>query len=448
MMKKAALATFGTLGDLYPFIAIAHALAARGIEPTIVTSDMHRDAVEREGLRFARLRPNDTDIIAALGMAHRGAVEAMGKNPHFILDEVYMRFLRETYEDVLSAASQADIVFTHSLLVGAAQAVERLGLPCARVALAPVHLQSAASPPKTPGAPYLLFRRGFAVTSYNRLVRRVVRLVTDRRMGKLRAFRAAMGLPPTGEDFFLDFGRANTADAVFGLFSPLFSPVQPDHPKNLIVPGFPFHTSRDPERNALDGALDAFLRAGEPPVVFTLGSFAPEVSGDFYDRSLRASRALGRRAVLLAGEKDAARLTPLVTSREHVCARAPHSLLFPRAQCIVHHGGIGTTAEALRAGKPQIVVPFFGDQPDQAMRVVRLHLGLSLPLARYDERSATSALRKLLDGDYARNAERFSALIAGEPGVAAVADWAAGLLRDRAAGAPSFPRKRESRPSL
>jgi UDP:flavonoid glycosyltransferase YjiC (YdhE family) len=266
--------------------------------------------------------------------------------------------------------------------------------------------------------------------TYNRLVRSVVRLVTNMRMRKLGTFRSEVGLPPTREDFFLDFGRANTAEAIFGLFSPRFCPVQPDHPKNLVVPGFPFYRSRDPERSILEIGLDAFVAAGEPPIVFTLGSFAVEASDGFFDQSLRAARALGKRAVLLTGEKDAERLRPVITEEEYVCARAPHSLLFRSALCVVHHGGIGTTAEALRAGKPQIVVPFFGDQPDHAMRVMRLGIGLSVSPAKYDEQHSTDALRKLLTGDYRKEADRLAALIATERGVEEVADWASSILQN------------------
>ena len=242
-----------------------------------------------------------------------------------------MRFLHETFEDVMRAAAGTDVLFTHSLLVGASQAAQALRVPAARVALAPLHLQSATSPPLTPGAPYRIEPRGRGAVFYNRLVRRIVRGVTQARMGRLRRFRDAVGLPPTREDFFLDFGRANTADAIFGLFSPHFAPAQPDHPENLIVTGFPYHRSRDPERRALDPLLERFLGGGEAPIVFTRGSFAPEVSGDFYDRSIHAARNLGRRAVLLAGVRDAVRLASLVSDREFVCARAPHGLLFPRA---------------------------------------------------------------------------------------------------------------------
>ena len=368
-----------------------------------------------------------------MGTDVRGAYVSMLANPHFILDEIYMRFLAETFEDVRTAGSGADLILTHSLLVGATQAAELLGLPSARVALAPLHLQSAAAPPVTPGAPYCLSASGCGATTYNRVVRSVVRLVTNRRMAKLRAFRAEIGLPATREDFFLDFGRANSADVVFGLWSPHFAPVQPDHPANLVVPGFPFYRPRDPARASLDADLAAFLDAGQPPIVFTLGSFAPEVSNDFYDQSLRAARALGRRAVLLAGERDAARLRPLATPREHVCERASHGLLFPRALCVVHHGGIGTTAEAMRAGKAQVVVPFFGDQPDHGMRVERLGLGRSLSLKTYDERSATDALRRLLAGDYRIEAERLEAIVGAARGVEAVADWASRASGERRA---------------
>ena len=424
MNTSALLATFGTLGDVYPFIAIAHALTERGIEPTIAAAAAHRDAIEGEGIRWVRMRPEIEDVTAALGTDVRGAYDLMLKNPHFILDEIYMRFLRETFDDVLAAGADGDVVLTHSLLVGATQAAERIGVPCTRIALAPLHLQSATAPPATPGAPYLLSASGCGATTYNRVVRSVVRLVTRRRMTKLSAFRKEVGLPVTREDYFLDFGRTNSADVVFGLWSPRFAPVQPDHPANLVVPGFPFYKPRDPARAGLDADLTAFLNGGEAPIVFTLGSFAPEVSHDFYDRGLRAARSLGLRAVLLAGEEDAARLAPIATGHEFVCARAPHAPLFSRALCVVHHGGIGTTAEAMRAGTPQIVVPFFGDQPDHGIRVERLGVGMSLPLKTYSEVSAADALRRLLAGDYRGNAERLARAIAPEPGVKAVADWA------------------------
>jgi UDP:flavonoid glycosyltransferase YjiC (YdhE family) len=431
MSRRILLATFGTLGDIFPFVAIAKALAARGLEPLIAAPAMHRRTIEGEGIAYAPIRPDMQDICEALGTDVPGAYRIMLGNPHFILDEIYMRFLRETYEDVVGAARGSSAILTHSLLVGANLAAETLGLPAARVALAPLHLQSAVAPSATPSAPYYLTPCLAPVVGYNRLVRRIVRGSVALRMGRLRAFRRSLGLPPTREDLFLDFGRPNGADRTFGLWSPRFAPPQPDQPKNLEVVGFPFFVPEDAERRALDPRVTAFLAAGAPPLVFTLGSFVPEVSGAFYDVSLRAARALGRRAILLAGARDAARLAGREGRDVLVCVQAPHSLLFPHVGCVVHHGGIGTTAEALRAGCPQVVVPFFGDQPDHGARVSRLGVGVRLSLARYDERRAVAALRAALER--APAAAALSPTLAQEPGVAAVADWAEATMARRAA---------------
>ncbi len=257
----------------------------------IAAPEMHRAAIEREGLAYAAMRPCLADVCAALNVDVAGAYRVMLSNPHFILDEIYMRFLRETYEDVVRAAAGADVIATHSLLVGAHLASEKLALPSARVALAPLHLQSAASPSVTPSAPYLVEPRFAPAVQFNRLVRTVVRGSGSLRMRRLHALRRTLGLPRTREDLFLDFGRDNSAGRIFGLYSPRFSPAQPDQPRNLEVVGFPFSTPRDATRRSLDAGLLSFLAAGAPPIVFTLGSFVPEVSGDFYDVSPRGSRA-------------------------------------------------------------------------------------------------------------------------------------------------------------
>lgn len=424
---KVAIVTFGTLGDVYPFVAIGSELRRRGFEVVLAAPGIHRGAVEGEGLTYAALRPDEGDLIAALGVDIPGVFAAMLKNPFFILDEIYMRFIAETYEDVMRVAADADVLMGHGLLVGAHQAAEKLGLPYARVALAPLHIQSAGDPSFTPGAPYRLDPRSRLAIRYNRVVRSAVRSSVGLRLRRLHAFRRKVGLPPTSEDFFLDFGRPSRAAACFGLWSPSFAPPDRDGTKETIVPGFPFYEPDDADRKAITPCLQAFLDGGEPPIVFTLGSFAPAVAGDFYDVGLAAARKLGRRAVLLAGPLHAARLADAVGPEVHVCARAPHARLFPRASCIVHHGGIGTTGEALRAGRPQLVVPFFGDQHDHGFRVARLGVGTTLPLSAFDVRRAAEALGMLALERYARTAETIAVGMVGEPGASAVAAWVAGV---------------------
>ncbi|WP_157235206.1 glycosyltransferase [Methylosinus sp. LW4] len=422
--KRILLATFGTLGDIYPFIAIAHALRRRALDVVIAAPEMHRGTIEREGLGYTRLRPHEDDIIGALGVDLPGAFRIMLQNPYFILDEIYLRFLSETYHDVLAAAEGASAIMTHSLLVGANLAAEKAGVPSARVALAPMYVQSAAAPSLTPPAPYILRPKTGLTLGYNELVRWVIRTGVNLRMKRLHVFRRKVGLPYSREDLFLDFGRKNAASKFYGLYSPGFAAPPPDGPDNMEVPGFPFYSPRDERRRELGEPLRAFLASGEAPIVFTLGSFAPQVSGSFYDVSIGAARASARRAVLLAGPADAARLASSIGENEFVCHEAPHEELFPFASGVVHHGGIGTTAQALRAGKPQLIVPFFGDQPDHGKRIERLGVGFALRLTDYDLKNATRALIALDDPGYLRAARDFAISMRAERGVEVIADWA------------------------
>jgi len=203
----------------------------------------------------------------------------------------------------------------------------------------------------------------------------------------------------------------------------VFGPPMPDWPARTRVCGFLFRDA-DFEGRGMDPALGRFLEEGEPPVVFTLGSAAVLAAGDFYARAARAAGDLGVRAVLLAGAgAEALRdLPPGVAA----FPSAPYHALFPRASAIVHSGGVGTTAQALRAGKPQVVVPFAHDQFDNADRVRRLGLGR---IARRGGRPE-GALRDLLaDGAARARAAEIGRRVAAEDGPAAACDAIEAVLR-------------------
>ncbi len=152
--------------------------------------------------------------------------------------------------------------------------------------------------------------------------------------------------------------------------------------------------------------------------MFTLGSFAVYAPGDFYEEAAATARRLGARAVLLTGERTRLRSEGDILVR----AYAPHSLLFPRAAVIVHHGGIGTTGQALRAGKPQLVVPHMGDQADNAHRVRKMGAGLILKAQHFTARRAAPMIASLLEkAQYRAEAERIGALIRPENGAEAAA---------------------------
>jgi UDP:flavonoid glycosyltransferase YjiC (YdhE family) len=186
------------------------------------------------------------------------------------------------------------------------------------------------------------------------------------------------------------------------------------------VCGFPFF-DQDFGGKGLDPALGAFLDAGPPPLAFTLGSSAVNAAGDFYAQAAQAASRLGRRAVLLAGAaaESLRGLPPGVLA----ASSAPYFQLFPRCAAIVHSGGVGTTAQALRSGRPQLVVPFSHDQFDNGTRVRRLGAGTWIHRHRLDARRLERALAAVLgDPEVARRAAGAGETIRTENGIGRACD--------------------------
>ena len=164
--------------------------------------------------------------------------------------------------------------------------------------------------------------------------------------------------------------------------------------------------------------IQTFLDTGEPPIVFSLGSFAVNLPGDFYELSYRVARDLGERAILLTGSASQLQSTSDIL----VCEYAPYSLLFPASKLVVHHGGVGTTGQAMHAGVPQLIVPHLGDQWDNGARVKSLGIGDTLPVKKYNLQSASEKVRSLLlDDSIAARAKRVAEVVQGENGAVSAA---------------------------
>ena len=223
---------------------------------------------------------------------------------------------------------------------------------------------------------------------------------------------------------------------MFGAYSPLLNLAlfpsilaarQPDWPANTVVTGL-CRYDRDERGEGMPQALAEFLAAGDPPIVFTLGSSGVFDAGGFYHAAADAVTALGRRAVLLVGPQPeiiASTLPPNCIAIDY----APHSELFPRAAANVHHGGIGTTGQALEAGRPMVVVPFSHDQPDNAARCERLGVARVVPRRSVSAARLASALRALLDDrGVATRAAEIGAAVCREDGARTAADAIEGAL--------------------
>jgi UDP:flavonoid glycosyltransferase YjiC (YdhE family) len=198
---------------------------------------------------------------------------------------------------------------------------------------------------------------------------------------------AALAVPKRRDWYF-----ANFADATInlGMWSAAFSPAPADAPPRHVLSGFPI-IADDGSMAALPDELRTFLEAGTPPVVVGLGTSARDVGGPIYRAAAEACEQLGERCLLI-GPKSREGL-PLSA---FVVRSAPYVPVFAKARAVLHHGGVNTTAETLRAGLPSIVVPFAADQYDNAERVERLGVGRMIRQGRATKAELASALRHLL----------------------------------------------------
>ncbi|HEX8354198.1 MAG TPA: nucleotide disphospho-sugar-binding domain-containing protein, partial [Pyrinomonadaceae bacterium] len=394
-MKKIVISTFGSFGDLHPYVAVALELKRRGHRPVFATSEVYREKTDALGLELHAVPPDLPGYDRPEEVA-RMITELVDtkKGPERVFERFINPHLRGMYDALAEATRDADLLLTHVLSLAAPPLVEKTGVPWVSSVLAPISFFSNYDPPVFPQMPWLyqVLRLHPAVS---RALMRVARLKLDQLAAPLYGLRAELGLPRGGNPML---EGQHSPRMVLALFSSAVARPQPDWPPNTRVTGFPFYDRRDRAGDDDDAALDPellkFLEAGEPPVVFTLGSSAVYVAGDFYSESVGAARAAGVRALLLVGEEwnRPASLPAGVAAFDY----APYGALLPRARAVVHQGGIGTTALGLRAGVPALVVPFSHDQFDNGSRVGRVGAGRMLPRSRYDAASAARELRALL----------------------------------------------------
>jgi UDP:flavonoid glycosyltransferase YjiC (YdhE family) len=202
------------------------------------------------------------------------------------------------------------------------------------------------------------------------------------------------------------------------LFDSELARPQPDWPPNVRVCGAAMYDGTAPDAGIRNG-LEGFLREGEPPIVFALGSSAVWIAGDFWDKATAAAQQLGRRAILVTGPVTPQGLPEGVQAFPYL----PYSSAFPRAAAVVHQAGIGTLAQALRAGRPQLIVPVAFDQPDNARRATALGAARVLPFRKVSARRLASELTALLDqSSYEEAARTVAASLAKVDGAGRAAE--------------------------
>jgi rhamnosyltransferase subunit B len=391
---KFVMTPVGSAGDVHPFIGLGRALRARGPDGVIVTAGPFEHTVTRAGLGFR-------ETVSA------EIFDRLSKHPDLwnsfrglklVLSSV-ASYLRPDYERVAELYEPGRTVLVgHALSFGTRLFEEKNRAPAATLHLAPSIFRSDYQQPAI--AP------GRELTGAPRWFKRTMWWAVDRYLTdplivpKLNAFRTELGLRPVSRVFR---EWVHSPRRVIALFPDWFGPRQPDWPAALRFAGFPQYDESDQQQ--LSPGLLAFLDEGPAPIAFTPGS-ANQNAAAFFRAAVDACARINRRALLLTRFAEHVPMLPATVHHERY---APLSRLLPRCAALVHHGGIGTLAQALAAGVPQLTMPMGFDQPDNTARLVRLGVaGWLTPVRFTGERVATELHRLLTDPQVAAACTRWA----------------------------------------
>lgn len=372
---KILIATIGTRGDVQPFIALASGLARRGHTVTVCTSVRYADAVTQRGLDFA---PLSDDLVSLVETPEgrrtiSGAGGTLGRVRAFSnLLRASLQIQRDLFRDGWSAARdmEPDLIVFHPKMSIALHYAERLSIPAVIAPLFPLFKATSAYP--APGVPFVSLGRRLTAL-YNRASHHAVRQMVSLASRWLFArWRKAAGLPRL--PMFSDVLRRADDEPVpllNGWSQQLLPDSTTDETGRMLTSGFWFLERQRQWRP--DQRLADFLEHGDPPVFVGFGSMNGTDPARTTDIVLEALDRAGVRGVLAAGwgGLQAADFPETVMLLDEV----PHDWMFERVAAVVHHGGVGTTAAGLRAGRPTVVCPFFGDQSFWAWRVRELGVG-------------------------------------------------------------------------
>jgi rhamnosyltransferase subunit B len=413
---RIVLSNIGTFGDINPLIAIALELKRRGHVAVMALPNVYRTKIEPLGLEFHALRP-DIDPTNTLLVE---MIYDVKKGTETGLREFLFPVLRQTYDDLLEAATKparADLLLLGELNYAGPIVAEVTGIPWASYVLAPFSFFSAFDPPVLPPFPKLA--RADKAPGMGRAMRRLARFVTRKWPEPVYELRRELGLP-RGKNPIFD--AKHSPDLVLAMFSHVLGVEQKDWPEHTLITGFCFYDA-DAGNAALPEKLEKFLNAGEAPLVFTLGSAAVLAAGDFYEQSARAARKLGVRAVLLIGSDTRNRPKGELPDSICIAEYAPYSKLFGRVSLAVHQGGVGTTAQCLRAGRPMLIMPYSHDQPDNARRMRRMGVARVIQRSSYKPwRVARRVSAMLAEPEFETRARAVAEEVAQENGLMTACD--------------------------
>ncbi|RZT11194.1 UDP:flavonoid glycosyltransferase YjiC, YdhE family [Duganella sp. CF402] len=422
---KIGLQTWGSHGDIRPFLALAEGLQLAGHEVTLlitcVDSDAYAGVTSAAGVR---IRVLVSPVItpgqgAEIGWAIVNARDPL-KQMKLILQRCFGPVEDAMFAAARELAAQSDLLVGHYFMHPLQIAAEHASKPYVSVLLSHAAIPSAYSHPL--GWPRMF--NGFLWWLTRTLLHRVLSPYVNR-------LRTQLGMSPA-KDVVSELWLSSYLTLV--AVSPQICERQPDWPEALQVCGF-LDMPNMPLEGEMSGALSSFLAAGEAPVYMTLGSWMPPDVAD-QTETLRmlteAARQAGCRAVIQASRWEECGFR----SDEQIIyvSASPHHLIFPRCAAVVHHGGAGTTQSATLAGKPSIVIAHISEQEHWANELRRIGVAGKLTTRRNVTAKQLAASVKALRPEMQLKAASVARAMAVENGVA----HAVALINARAARDPNY----------
>ena len=401
---RISILTLGTRGDVEPFIALAEKALEKGHQAVICTGKTFKPFIEKAGIEFKEAA---SDLMAMLETEEGQMVFAHALKHPFrtkkYLNEVVNPAFRQTLNQFYEAAQGTDVILYHPKVFGAPDIAEALNIPCISIPPVPITFpidefpNLAISPTKNFGK------------HFNRLTYSVMAQAERSSINEVNDFREkTLNLPKRKSGLYTFSLNGQDIPIIYPISKALFPEVT-SWESRVLTPGFFYRHS---QKEQLDSRITAFLSAGPAPIIISFSSMPLKSPTQFKRNFQEALLSTHSRGILLTGnsglhfDEDADLLT---------IDAAPHLLLFPHGKGIVHHGGVGTMAAAIKSGKPQLIIPFSVDQPFWANRLYQQGYALK-PLKeaqvttrvliqrfiQFEEeaiQSKTHALKSIIDGE-------------------------------------------------
>lgn len=357
--------TLGSRGDVQPYVALGKTAIKRGHSVVICTGKSFKDFIKENGIEFEEA---ESDLMAMLEteegkLVFNSALKHPIKTKNYLKNVVNPAY-RKTLDQFYKSAQGADIIIYHPKAFGAPDIAKHLGIPCISMPPVPITYPIEEFPNLA------LFPKGNLGKKLNRLTYKIMDKAESASIKEVNDFRVkTLNLPKrkSGEYTFKIDNKQ--IPIIYPISSYLFKEVKSWENK-VYIPGF-FYL--DIENQVLDEKIIEFVNNGKEPIVISFSSMPLKDADSFKEKLIKALISTNNRAIILVGNSGIR-----LESNENIMVikSAPHTLLFPLAKGIIHHGGVGTMAAALKSGKPQIIIPFSVDQPFWANRLYKLGYAL------------------------------------------------------------------------